>query len=262
MVGEYLIRGQRKQEGIDLHTLSQSYNLPAKQDKTKLYWDAGYDTNEIPLNILLPYCDRDALNALLIYYKQIRMIDNLGLGVLASLEMETLRSLQEMEQHGMSIDSVLLDAYDVEYLSRLEELSSELANSLQIENPGSGEQLSKGLFGFEGKEGVFDPTKFKIDKIKKVGVYSTDVANMSKLRGSNPTQKRILELLNEHSRVKQLQSTYFKGLKKHLCDGDILHQSINQSVTRTGRTSCSRPNLQNVPRGNTGPVKMCFITRF
>lgn len=262
MLGEYLVRGQRKQEGIDLATLSKEYNIGNKLDKTKLYWDAGYDTCEIPLHILIPYCERDAINALLIFTKQVQKIKELRLERLVALEMEALSAIQWMEETGMNVDSALLERYNREYLERLDELSIELAQTLGIENPRSGDQLSKGLFGFDGEDGLFDPKKYKIDPLKKAGFYSTDVANLSKLKGSSQLQKRVLHLLKEQSRVSQLQSTYFKSLQKHAGEDGIVHQNINQAITRTGRTSCSRPNLQNVPRGNTGPVKQCFTTRF
>lgn len=45
-------------------------------------------------------------------------------------------------------------------------------------------------------------------------------------------------------------------------DTNILHVSLSQTRTSTGRLSSSKPNMQNMPRGGTFPVKRCFVSRF
>lgn len=42
----------------------------------------------------------------------------------------------------------------------------------------------------------------------------------------------------------------------------IIHHSINQCATVTGRFSSSNPNLQNIPKGNKSDVKTVFTSRF
>jgi DNA polymerase I-like protein with 3'-5' exonuclease and polymerase domains len=107
----------------------------------------------------------------------------------------------------------------------------------------------------------FNAAALGIDETKKDGVYETNVVALSKLKPKTPMQKEVVTLLFERSRLAQMKSTYFDGLLKVLID-EYAHPNINQALTKTGRTSCARPNLQNQPRGNTGPVKECFITRY
>ena len=47
--------------------------------------------------------------------------------------------------------------------------------------------------------------------------------------------------------VSKLLSTYVDGYSSHIDDDDRIRPNFNQAVARTGRLSCSGPNLQNVP---------------
>ena len=288
LVAEYLLEGQIKLDGLKLGQLCDKYGIPTKKDRVQVYWDAGKQTDEVPADILQTYCEQDCVNALALYMRQATALGKLGLVSLFSLEMAVLRAFADIERNGMAIDVDLLEEYSVEYTARLDELDEELSRELDIPNVGSKQQLSAALFGGTYKYdawpekrtvlkdgtvritnpkarlekrmgGVFDPKKFGVSEI--ASGYSTDVSNLSKLRGTNPTQKRILALLTERSKVQQMKSTYFDALQTHAVDG-LIHPSVNQTIAKTGRTTCSNPNLQNQPRGNTGPVKQCFISRF
>jgi len=261
MLGEYLINSQSRQEGISLAELCAKYNLPAKKDKVKIYWDAGAETDEVPIHILKPYCEQDAINSLAIFHEQVPRILGMGIQKLVSMEMEVMRCVGEMERNGMMLDKDLLQMYNNTYGEELSNIDNALSEELGIDNPNSGDQLSSALFGFQDRAGLFDPVANKIEALKKEGYYSTAMPELLKLKAKTPEQKKILDMLKHRSRLSQLKSTYFTGLQKHMRDGMINH-SINQCITVTGRTSCSSPNLQNIPRGNTGPVKQCFITRW
>lgn len=293
MVAEYLAEHQKPSDGLSLNELCQKYGVPLKHDLVKEYWQAGIDTPQIPLEILVPYGEQDTRNALVVYSIVSKRLVEQGLIKLFQLEMEALKAFADMEYNGMLLDVPRLVTYAEEYGEKLEVIEAELTGMLGIHNVGSPEQLSVGLFGgrytyparetylFHYKDpkkppaekertvdrevvlaGLFDPKKFGVKETKKIGVYTTNVDALKSLKASNKQQKRILELLHEHSRLAQMKSTYFDGLVKHVDADGFAHGSLNQTIARTGRMSCSRPNMQNQPRGNTGPVKECFLTRF
>jgi DNA polymerase I-like protein with 3'-5' exonuclease and polymerase domains len=201
-----------------------------------------------------------------------------------------LKILAEMEYNGMLLDRELLAKYSEEYLVRLEAIDEELRGLLGIDNPGSSQQLSCGLFGGTYQVDGVEQTKrelksgevkvgtrrCKVDKVcsgigfippprsetKAKGIYQTSTDILPLLKARTPKGKRALELLTERSRLAQLRGTYYEGLQQHMEEDGRVHPSLNQTVTRTGRLSSSRPNGQNIPRGTTGEVKMCFVTRF
>lgn len=282
-VAEYVITGQQKQDGLSLNDLAVKYGLPTKLDKVKTFWDSGYDTDEVPAHILNEYCELDAQLALQIHNLQIPQIKELGLEALVSLEMEVLRCFEDMEYNGMKLDREKLETYGKEYTERLEELDRELRESLGIENVSSGDQLSCGLYGgtysVDGRVPGKRPGTTKKGKVPhtiqgagfssiagtetaKAGFYQTSIDVLTQLKARTKEQKRIKELLLERSRLDQLNKTYFKGLLERILEDDTVHPTVNMTVTTTGRTSCSNPNLQNQPRSNTGSVKVCFISRF
>jgi DNA polymerase-1 len=74
-------------------------------------------------------------------------------------------------------------------------------------------------------------------------------------------------MLLEYSNVKKVVSTLWspnpkKGLLNKLGVDRHIHPNLNQTVTATGRLSSSDPNSQNMPRGNTSPIKECIIPAY
>lgn len=98
--------------------------------------------------------------------------------------------------------------------------------------------------------------------LAKDGVYKTDNKVIDKLakRGVD-----IAKLLLDYKKYDKDLGTYYerdgKGMLT-LVQGDIIHHSLNNVQTETGRLSSSKPNMQNIPRGDTSDVKEMFISRF
>ena len=57
-------------------------------------------------------------------------------------------------------------------------------------------------------------------------------------------------------------NSFVDGIKKHVKDDGFLHVRLNQHMTSTGRLSGKEPNMQNMPRGGTFPVKKVFVSRW
>jgi DNA polymerase I-like protein with 3'-5' exonuclease and polymerase domains len=57
-------------------------------------------------------------------------------------------------------------------------------------------------------------------------------------------------------------SNFVNAIELHTKADGLLHVNLTQTVTATGRFSGKDPNMQNMPRGNTFPVKKVFVSRW
>lgn len=92
-------------------------------------------------------------------------------------------------------------------------------------------------------------------------IYSVDEPTLQVLRRHRSVRKPI-DLLLKLANLRKLQGTYYKGIPKLMdtmqWENDFLHGQINQCRAITGRTSSSKPNLQNFDKR----LKLLFPSRF
>jgi DNA polymerase I-like protein with 3'-5' exonuclease and polymerase domains len=111
-LAEYLLTGQATKYAR-LDGLAKKYLGEEKQqDKVKEYWDNGFDTDQIPKDILLKYNHSDSDLTMRIAQKQGKLIREQGLEPLLRSQNLALLALQEMEWNGLHVD-----------LKRLQELT-------------------------------------------------------------------------------------------------------------------------------------------
>lgn len=72
----------------------------------------------------------------------------------------------------------------------------------------------------------------------------------------------FLEDVKRLSAISSYLSSFVDGIAKHTKQDGFLHVNLTQSITSTGRFSGRNPNMQNMPRGGTFPVKRVFISRW
>jgi DNA polymerase I-like protein with 3'-5' exonuclease and polymerase domains len=100
--------------------------------------------------------------------------------------------------------------------------------------------------------------------ILKTGIWSTDRKILGRILWDKLAQRteKLIRLLLDYSAENRALTSYLTGLPNLITKmnwpRNILHGSINQVVVRTGRTSSSKPNLQNFD----GDLKVLFTTRF
>jgi len=97
--------------------------------------------------------------------------------------------------------------------------------------------------------------------------FSTSKQNLEILERVAKT-KGMDEAVSFLSKVRRLSavetylSSFVEGIKTHKKADGKLHVRLLQHRTATGRFSGADPNMQNMPRGGTFPVKRVFVSRW
>lgn len=295
-VTEYLLRGQRLGQ-LKLADISTEYGISEKIDLIKTFWDAGYETQDIPLHVLRPYLEQDCINALAVYQRQVPRIKAENMEPLAAVMNESTRVLSEIECNGMRVDRKTAESHYQDLTQRLVEIDAELMLIFDCDiNLNSNQELSAALYGgtitrqreewfyyhYKSKpETKYDykmvdyPVKLSglgfettSDMETKIdGVYSVDKNTIKFLKATNKKQRNAKRLLIERSKIAKAMETLrgkddTKGILNKIQIDGCCHSQYNQTVAKTGRLSSKDPNGQNIPRDGTSPIKQSFIARF
>jgi DNA polymerase I-like protein with 3'-5' exonuclease and polymerase domains len=84
---------------------------------------------------------------------------------------------------------------------------------------------------------------------------------VAKAKGMTQAQE-FLSNVKRLSALDSYLSNFVDGIAAFSKPDGMLHVRLNQHITATGRFSGSNPNMQNMPRGGTFPVKKVFVSRF
>ncbi|WP_053004251.1 DNA polymerase [Flavobacterium sp. ABG] len=153
-----------------------------------------------------------------------------------NIEHQLIPVLVKMELEGVKID--------VKKLSNVELELNELSNSTKMQI----QQLSNSEVNLKSSEQVsqllFEDLKIqpKISKKSKSDYYSVDKSHLNKLLKDH----EIIPLLLDYRKITSLLQ-FCDQLKEVNSKTKRLHGNFNQIGTATGRFSCSKPNLQNIP---------------
>ena len=155
-------------------------------------------------------------------------------GVLEAIELPLIPVMASMEHYGIAVDreelknmgTMLKEGIDL-CEQRIYEAAGETFN---INSP---KQL--GVILFE---------KLELPGAKKTKTgYATGAEILERLAGDHPIVADILEF----RQLSKLNSTYVEGLLPLIDPNGKIHAHFQQTVTATGRISCTEPNLQNIP---------------
>lgn len=276
LVADYLINGQHRCK-YDLDTVAARHGLGTKIDLMKKYWEDGYDTREIPLEVHIPYLTQDVLLTRQVYLAQQAIVNCNGLAALAALSFEITDMLSDMEVRGVKFDKDSAVRFHSEFSDKLREHDSELLKFIGDEsvNLGSSRQLSAHLYGgtypIDGvetytvtlKSGAVKERHRKCRLLKRVegfgfkpidgtesgstpGVFGTGVKVLKLLHAETDDQKKVLDLLKDRSKVQKIIEMFMSknedgGLIPAIGKDGRIHPQFNQATTVTGRLSSKQP---------------------
>ncbi len=154
--------------------------------------------------------------------------------VLYNVELPLVEVMAAMEKEGFKADREYLLNFGDTLNGEIDKLTRSIHDMAGEEfNIKSTQQLGTILF---------DKLGLPAGKKTKKG-YSTSAEVLEKLRDKHPIINEILE----YRSLTKLKSTYVDGMIPLIADDGKIHAHFNQTVTTTGRISCTEPNLQNIP---------------
>lgn len=233
-VGQYLLEPARS--GYELKTLMLEYFHEEISDEKTFNEEIGQlgfleSSDEKRLYFARQWCGA----ALRLTGKILAKIREKELSqVLEEIELPLILVLADMEKQGFAVDRNELEQAGVGIHQRIDEITKMIyAMSGKEFNINSPKQLGVVLFEDMELPGA---------KKTKTG-YATGAEILDRLKDVHP----IIDLILEYRMLMKLAGTYIDGLLPLIDPTGKIHAHFQQTVTATGRISCTEPNLQNIP---------------
>ena len=201
--------------------MSDNGQMDMFSDIGKVYMDYGFEVCTAVINLMdiqKKDIERESLKS--VYYE---------------VELPLIEVMASMEHEGFKVDRETLLSYGSMLSEKTDEISSQVFEMAgETFNLNSPSQLG---------EILFDKLGLPAGKKTKRG-YSTSADILEKIKDKHPIVPAVLE----YRTLSKLKSTYIDGLLPLINKNDgKVHAHFNQTVTTTGRISCTEPNLQNIP---------------
>jgi DNA polymerase-1 len=214
------------------------------------------DQKSIALVDFMEYCGWDAGATWEIYEKFTADLKKDGLTQLMMAEMQILQAVHRMECNGMEVDPSIAKRLRGTYLRKKSTLKravmrkieaiTALPDGFSLDSP---LKLGSVLFGTLG---------LPVISRTKMGNPQVNEAVLMEL-STHPTWGKTIAKILEYRKCGKIISTYLDNMLERRDEDNLIHANYKIHGTRTGRLSCTEPNLQNIPRDANAPIKKVFI---
>ncbi|HDY67345.1 MAG TPA: hypothetical protein ENH85_06125 [Candidatus Scalindua sp.] len=242
-----LVGAKLVDENLSSHSLKYlaGYWLGVSADLIKEYDEVSADTNS---KEFIDYAMNDAIWTHLLYRHETLILNKEKLLYIAGIEMDFQRVLVEMEINGVLIDEDKLEAFRSECGIILHNIEHDMLMVF-----GKHHDVQKDLFG---NEFCISPIKFGsttqlislvhllgfvVDEKTPKGNLSIGKTYLQKMKG----QHKFFDLLWRYRKLQKLMNGFITPLDGFMDQDGRIRPSYN--MVRTGRLSCSKPNLQQLP---------------
>ncbi|MHC1723651.1 MAG: DNA polymerase I [Aminipila sp.] len=151
-----------------------------------------------------------------------------------NIELPLIESMASLECYGFKLDKN-------ELVTAGETISEQL------------EALTRKIYDYAGEGfNINSPAQLGVILFEKMGLpagkktkrgYSTNAEILEKIKYEHD----IIPCILEYRTLSKLKGTYIDGLLPLVHEDGRIHAHFQQTVTATGRISCTEPNLQNIP---------------
>lgn len=241
--------------------IEQKFNITTKATEWK-----GL-IHKLPADIVTPYAETDAILTLLVANHLEPALAAWRLSDLYTEVNDYMLLLWRMERRGVRLDITGIRNQMKELSPKVHEVSNEILAAVSAETGNFMDPTPRPIL--YGKRG--QPLKQKAPQLFNpgsptqvaalTGWEKTDVPFIESLDDED-RWKAFGELILDYRVISKMKGTYYDSYLE-LVDADAtLRPNYNIHGTVSGRLSCSRPNLQNVPRyTERRPVKGSFVPR-
>ncbi len=233
-IGQYVLDSSRS--NYELKTLAYEYfheNIDSEKElmESDQQMDMFFDPTDKYSSFGLKWCA--AVNSMIPVIKDKISAAELE-KVMYEVELPLVEVMAAMEYEGVSVDESELVSLGNVIKTNIDEITEKIYEYAGEEfNINSPMQLGSILFEKMG---------LTAGKKTKKG-YSTSAEVLEKILDEHP----IVPLILEYRTLTKLNGTYIEGLLPLISTDNKIHAHFNQTVTTTGRISCTEPNLQNIP---------------
>ena len=233
MIASYLL-DYKLEDDITVLMSQFNYNCPS--------YEETYGTEKRKKEVDIEITKEQCINKSRFIYdtrsKLLLEIDNYNETKLFNeIEMPLALVLADMELTGIRVDKEYLLNLKVELETKMKLMEEEIYKLADSKfNILSPKQLGEVLFE---KLKIEYPKKRKKDDTS----YSTNKEILDKIKDKNEIVEKVLEYRN----LSKLYTNYCVGLLDEVREDGKIHTIFNSCLTRTGRLSSSKPNLQNIP---------------
>lgn len=215
----------------------------AKKNQKILPDGAFYDTWQQMPALVEKYAMQDTRATYDLFFTLLARASEADLKVY-EMEMDVLKELIRMEHRGVALDTDRVKQLFDEYTEYMNAALAKLMVFVTIEdfNPDSNDQVAQTLI--------------------QAGVPLTDLTDSGQIRVDKWALGRheghpCIDALLEYRMYAKFLSTYLGSM----LGKEVLHPSIWGIGARTGRMSCSNPNMQNIPVRSGPEVRSVMVPR-
>lgn len=222
---------------------------------------------KLPAHIVAPYAEMDTILTLAARNAMRQPLAYWNLDNLFAEVNDYMLLIWRMERRGIRLDTGMVE----EQMRTLGPKRTEAFEGIvQIVRAQTGDTLDPTPRPVKiGKRGLPLKTKpretFNPNSVPQLqaltGWERTDVRFIEELADDDP-YKAFGELVLDYRVLSKMSGTYYDAYLSLIDETDTLRPNYNMHGTVNGRLSCSKPNMQNVPRyTERRPVKSAFIPR-
>jgi DNA polymerase-1 len=206
------------------------------------------------IDLIMRYASNDVLITYQLAEELLILLRRKDLLKLLQKDMKFVGVVWGAEREGIAIDFDFIERSCIVLQKDEDKLAQELFDSCgQTFNWRSPQQLSRAIYEGLGipkpKNPFADADGVDRSKLADKGLYkSTCTATFLLTEKINHPLGELIAALRESAKMRK----YLEGYAKLAQSDGRVHANFNITGTRTGRLSCSKPNLQNVPSMHRG----------